>query len=155
MCSGLLFGTNPVILEKLNSAKPWLVINEDLKLLFSNIHQKVFFLKNQTLSESYKFKNLEFKRKLGVLLNQTLKWSVKERNFYKRRGDFGNITLFGMTLPWSFETVLASKWNEKAMKSTLVPETYEVRLLFHFEIFKNILQNHNLIACISAFKNYG
>ena len=138
MCSGLLFGTNPVILEKLNSAKPWLVINEDLKLLFSNIHQKVFFLKNQTLSESYKFKNFEFKRTLGVLLNQTLKWTVKERNFYKRRGDFGNITLFGMTLPWSFETVLASKWNEKAMKSTLVPETYEVRLLFHFETFKNI-----------------
>ena len=136
MCSGLLFGTNPVILEKLNSAKPWLVINEDLKLLFSNIHQKVFFLKNQTLSESYKFKNFEFKRTLGVLLNQTLKWTVKERNFYKRRGDFGNITLFGMTLPWSFETVLASKWNEKAMKSTLVPETYEVRCFFTLKLSK-------------------
>ena len=136
MCSGLLFGTDPVILERLNSAKPWLVINEDLKLLFSNIHQKVFFLKNQTLSESYKFKNFEFKKTLGVLLNQTLKWTVKERNFYKRRGDFGNITLFGMTLPWSFETVLASKWNEKAMKSTLVPETYEVRCFFTLKLSK-------------------
>ena len=135
MCSGILFGTNPVNLEKLNFAKPWLVINEDSKL-YSNIHQKVFFLKNQTLSESYKFKNFEFKRTLGVLLNQTLKWTVKERNFYKRRGDFGNITLFGMTLPWSFETVLAPKWNEKAMKSTLVPETYEVRCFFTLKLSK-------------------
>ena len=135
MCSGILFGTNPVNLEKLNFAKPWLIINEDSKL-YSNIHQKVFFLKNQTLSESYKFKNFEFKRTLGVLLNQTLKWTVKERNFYKRRGDFGNITLFGMTLPWSFETVLASKWNEKAMKSTLVPETYEVRCFFTLKLSK-------------------
>ena len=143
MCSGLVFETNPVILEKLNSAKPWLVINEDLKLLFSNIHQKVFFLKNQTLSESYKFKKIEFKRTLGVLLNQTLKWTVKERNFYKRRGDFGNITLFGMTLPWSFETVLAPKWNEKAMKSTLVPETYEVRCFFTLKLSKTF---HKIIT---------
>ena len=135
MCSGLVFGTDPVILEKLNSAKPWLVINEDSKF-YSNIHQKLFFLKNQTLSESYKFKNFEFKRTLGVLLNQTLKWTVKERNFYKRRGDFGNITLFGMTLPWSFETILASKWNEKAMKTTLVPETYEVRCFFTLKLEK-------------------
>ena len=143
MCSGLVFGTDPVILEKLNSAKPWLVINEGSKLLYSNIHQKVFFLKNQTLSESYKFKKIEFKRTLGVLLNQTLKWTVKERNFYKRRGDFGNITLFGMTLPWSFETVLAPKWNEKAMKSTLVPETYEVRCFFTLKLSKTF---HKIIT---------
>ena len=137
MCSGLVFGTDPVILEKLNSAKPWLVINEDSKF-YSNIHQKVFFFKNQTLSESYKFKNFEIKRTLGVLLNQTLKWTVEERNFYKRRGDFGNITLFGMTLPWSFETILASKWHEKAMKSTLVPESYEVRCFFTLKLSKII-----------------
>ena len=143
MCSGLVFETNPVILEKLNSAKPWLFINEDSKLLYSNIHQKVFFLNNQTLSESYKFKKIEFKRTLGVLLNQTLKWTVKERNFYKRRGDFGNITLFGMTLPWSFETVLAPKWNEKAMKSTLVPETYEVRCFFTLKLSKTF---HKIIT---------
>ena len=133
MCSGLVFGTDLVNLEKLNSSKPWLFINED-PILYSKINQKVFFLKNQTLSESYKFKNFEFKRTLGLLLNQTLKWTVKERNFYKRRGDFGNITLFGMTLPWSFETVLAPKWNEKAMKSTLVPETYEVRCFFTLKL---------------------
>ena len=125
MCSGVIFGRDPGILENLKSEKPWLVVNENSSL-FSKIHQKVFFLRKQSLTESYKLKNLEVKRKLGVLLNETLKWTVEEKNFHKRRGDFGNITLFGMTLPWSFETMLDLEWNKKAEKSTLVPETYEV-----------------------------
>ena len=116
-------------MENLNIVKPWLVISENK--LHSKIHQKVFFLRKQTLIEAYRLKNFETEQELGVLIsNQTFQWKTEERDFYKRRGDFGGTTLHGMSLPWSFETMLAPKWMNYVSKTSVIADTYDVSYLY-------------------------
>ena len=123
--SGIIIDGNIEVLENLNIVKPWLVVSENK--FYSKIHQKIFFLRNQTLIESYQFKNFEREQEFGILLsNQTFQWKTKEMNFYKRRGNFGNTTLFGMALPWSFETILPPKWMDYVPKTSLIADTYDV-----------------------------
>ena len=117
------------IMENLNIVKPWLVISENK--LHSKIHQKVFFLRKQTLIESYQLKSFETEQELGVFVsNQTFQWKTKEKDFYKRRGDFGGTTLYGMSLPWSFESMLAPKWMNYVSKTSVIADTYDVSYLY-------------------------
>ena len=67
---------------------------------------------------------------LATIDNNELKWnSNKARNFFERRGNFENITLFAVTDAYSGGSMynqFPKNLKEIAPNSDLVPNTYEV-----------------------------
>ena len=80
------------------------------------------------LWEHYELKSMRFHNSLGRLDGEQFIWNQNvAQNFFERRGNFNNITLFGMT-----ETELTFNQLPKDLEKTEKPskevsETYEVK----------------------------
>ena len=100
------------------------------KIKYSRIDEPLYFLDNGTLLERYELKSIRKSNVLATIDNNELKWnSNKARNFFERRGNFENITLFAVTDAYSMYKQLPSNFKEIAPISNVVPNTYEVRVI--------------------------
>ena len=118
--------------------KPWIIIDRLPASYFPSDEKKLahyfpidvplYFLENKILWEHYELKSMRTTNYLGRFIVEEFLWNQNfSQNIFERRGNFNNITLFGMTetqltfnqLPTDLEKI------EKASKS--IPETYEVK----------------------------
>ena len=100
------------------------------KIKYSRIDEPLYFLDNGTLLERYELKSIRKSNVLATIDNNELKWnSNKARNFFERRGNFENITLFAVTDAYSMYNQLPKNFKEIAPISNVVPNTYEVRVI--------------------------
>jgi len=96
---------------------------------YSRIDEPLYFLDNVTLLEQYELKSITKTNVLGTIDNNEFKWNFnKARNFFDRRGNFENITLFAVTDSYSMYNQLPENFKEIAPISNVVPNTYEVRV---------------------------
>ena len=97
------------------------------QIKYSRIDEPLYFLDNGILSERYELKSIRKSNVLATIDNNELKWnSNKARNFFERRGNFENITLFAVTDAYSMYNQLPKNFKEIAQISNVVPNTYEV-----------------------------
>ena len=100
------------------------------EIKYSRIDEPLYFLDNGTLLERYELKSIRKSNVLATIDNNELKWnSNKARNFFERRGNFENITLFAVTDAYSGGSMynqFPKNLKEIAPNSDLVPNTYEV-----------------------------
>ena len=100
------------------------------KIKYSRIDEPLYFLDNDILSERYELKSVRKFNVLATIDNNELKWnSNKARNFFERRGNFENITLFAVADAYSGGSMynqFPKNFKEIAPNSDLVPNTYEV-----------------------------
>ena len=96
--------------------------------LYSRIDKPLYFLENTTLWEQFQFKSFKKRNRLGSILRNKFIWDInKKKKLLERRGNFENLTLIGMTDPWSNTIVLPKEWRKNAKVSIIVKDTYEVR----------------------------
>ena len=100
------------------------------KIKYSRIDEPLYFLDNGILSERYELKSIRKSNVLATIDSNELKWnSNKARNFFERRGNFENITLFAVADAYSGGSMynqFPKNFKEIAPNSDLVPNTYEV-----------------------------
>ena len=114
--------------HSLQNKKPWLIIQDGGQNNFtSRIDKRIYFLEDRILFESYFYKKFQKSNILGHIDNGTFEWKNSQKNFYERRGNFHSEAIFGMALPWTFETILPQNWQELSPESSIVPESYEVK----------------------------
>ena len=107
--------------------KPWIVVGKYLKT-YTQIDKPLYFLENGKLYEQFELKSLKKRNNLGRIKDSKLSWNINQnKNFLERRGNFENLTLIGMTDPWSNTIVLPKEWEKNAKVSVIVKDTYEVR----------------------------
>ena len=130
---GIIFKTNARATSKfqdqITSAhvnKPWIIIDKPPKK-YSPIDIPLYFLENEILWEHYELKSMRFLNSLGMLDGEKFIWNQNiSSNFFKRRGDFNNITLFGMTDAETTFNQLPKDFEKTANPSKEISETYEV-----------------------------
>ena len=97
------------------------------KIKYSRIDEPLYFLDNGILSERYELKSIRKSNVLATIDNNELKWnSNKARNFFERRGNFENITLFAVTDAYALYNQLPENFKDIAPISNVIPNTYEV-----------------------------
>ena len=130
---GIIFTTNAratfKFQDQITSAhinKPWIIVDNHPKK-YTPIDVPLYFLENKMLREHYELKSMRFHNSLGWLDGEQFIWNRKvAQNFFERRGNFNNITLFGMTETGVYS--LVPKDLEKTEKpSKEISETYEVK----------------------------
>ena len=100
------------------------------QIQYSRIDEPLYFLDNVTLLEQYELKSIRKTNVLATIDNNEFKWNFsKARNFFKRRGNFEDITLFAVTDAYSMYNQLPKNFKEIAPISNVVPNTYEVRVI--------------------------
>ena len=86
------------------------------------------FLENEILSEHYELKSMRFHNSLGMLDGEKFIWNQNiSQNFFERRGNFNNITLFGMTDAETTFNQLPKDFEKTANPSKEISETDEVK----------------------------
>ena len=110
-----------------NIQKPWIIVGRKLKQ-YSQIHVPLYVLDDKMLWEGYQFKSFKQENALGVIQGKELKWNNNmARNLLERRGNFGNLTLRGMTETYAYTNTLPKEWKNKArISNDDIPNTYEV-----------------------------
>ena len=107
--------------------KPWIIIGKQPENYFP-INVPLYFLKNEMLWEHYELKSMKFHNSLGRLDGEQFIWNQNvAQNFFERRGNFNNITLFGMTDTELTYTQLPKDLEKTENQSKIISETYEVK----------------------------
>ena len=97
------------------------------KIKYSRIDEPLYFLDNGILSERYELKSIRKSNVLATIDSNELKWnSNKARNFFERRGNFENITLFAVTDAYALYNQLPENFKDIAPISNVIHNTYEV-----------------------------
>ena len=130
---GIIFKTNARATSKfqdqITSAhvnKPWIIIDKPPKK-YSPIDVPLYFLENEILWEHYELNSMRFHNSLGMLDGEKFIWNQNiSPDFFERRGNFNNITLFGMTDAETTFNQLPTDFEKTANPSKEIPETYEV-----------------------------
>ena len=82
---------------------------------------------NVTLVENYELKSIRKTNVLATIDNNEFNWNLSQaQNFFKRRGNFEDITLFAVTDAYSMYNQLPKNFKEIAPISNVIPNTYEV-----------------------------
>ena len=131
---GIIFKTNARATSKfqdqITSAhvnKPWIIIDKPPKK-YSPIDVPLYFLENEILWEHYELKSMRFHNSLGRLDGEQFVWNQNiSPNFFERRGNFYNITLFGMTDTETTYNQLPADRGKTKNPSKEIFETYEVK----------------------------
>ena len=106
--------------------RPWIVIGEVGKM-YSRIDKPLYVLSNGTLWEHFKFNTLQRSNSLGKSYDREFKWNRNMSTYLlKRRGNFENLTLIGMTAPEMSYNQLPKNWKSIANIFDIVPNSYEV-----------------------------
>ena len=132
---GIVFKTNGRATSKfqdqITSAhikKPWIIVDNQPKK-YSPIDVPLYFLENKMLWEHYQLKSLRLHNSLGRLDDEQFIWNQKiSPNFFERRGNFNNITLFGMTDADTTFNQLPTDLEKTETPSKEISETYEVKV---------------------------
>ena len=107
--------------------KPWIIVDKQPEN-YSPIDVPLYFLKNEMLWEHYELKYMRKSNYLGRFNGDELIWNQNlSQNIFERRGNFNNITLFGMTEPQLTFNQLPTDFEKIEKASKLIPETYEVK----------------------------
>ena len=94
---------------------------------YSRIDEPLYWLDAETLWEHYSFKSITKNVPLARLIKNEYEWnSNKSKNFFERRGNFENITLFGMSGMWTTYNNLPNTFIKEDHISKTIPNTYEV-----------------------------
>jgi hypothetical protein len=131
---GIIFktnaGTTSKFQDQITSAhikKPWIIIDNQPKK-YSPIDVPLYFLENEMLWEHYELKSMKFHNSLGRLNGEQFIWNQNvAQNFFERRGNFNNITLFGMTDTELTYNQLPKDLEKTENQSKIISETYEVK----------------------------
>ena len=131
---GIIFKTNARANSKFQDQitsghinKPWIIINNQRKK-YSPIDVPLYFLENKMLWEHYELKSMKFHNSLGRLDGEQFIWNQNvAQNFFERRGNFNNITLFGMTDTELTYNQLPKDLEKTENQSKIISETYEVK----------------------------
>ena len=131
---GIIFKTNATTTSKfqdqITSAhinKPWIIIDNKTKE-YSPIDVPLYFLENEILWEHYELKSMRYHNSLGRLDGEQFIWNQNiSPNFFERRGNFYNITLFGMTDTETTYNQLPADWEKTENPSKEISETHEVK----------------------------
>ena len=128
--SGILIKPDENILNKLYSQKinkPWIIIKRKLKK-YCRIDEPIYILDRDTLYEHYELKSLKVSNIVARKYGKVFKWNKNmHKNLYERRGNFRNITLIGVVDAYIQYNKLPIDLDEKANKSNILPNSYEVR----------------------------
>ena len=135
---GIIFKTNAGATSKfqdqITSAhikKPWIIIDNQPKK-YSPIDVPLYFLENEMLWEHYELKSMKFHNSLGRFEGEQFVWNQNvAQNFFERRGNFNNITIFGMTDTESTYNQLPKDLEKTENPSKIISETFEVKLIFN------------------------
>ena len=107
--------------------KPWIIIDNKTKEYYP-IDVPLYFLENEMLWEHYELKSMKFHNSIGRLDSEQFIWNQNvAQNFFERRGNFNNITLFGMTDTESTYNQLPKDLEKTENPSKIISETYEVK----------------------------
>ena len=131
---GIIFKTNSSATSKfqdqITSAqinKPWIIIDNQPKK-YSPIDVPLYFLENEMLWEHYELKSMRFHNSLGRLDGEQFIWNQNiSPNFFERRGNLNNITIFGMTDVEMTYNQLPKDFEKTGNLSKEISETYEVK----------------------------
>ena len=106
--------------------KPWIIIDKPPKK-YSPIDVPLYFLENEILWEHYELNSMSFHNSLVMSDGEKFIWNQNiSPDFFERRGNFNNITLFGMTDAETTFNQLPTDFEKTANPSKEIPETYEV-----------------------------
>ena len=106
--------------------KPWIIIENYFP--YFPIDVPIYFLENKELSEHYELKSMRKSNSLGRFNGDEFIWNQNlSQNIFERRGNFNNITLFGMTETQLTFNQLPTDLEKIEQASQLIPETYEVK----------------------------
>ena len=115
--------------------KPWIIVGE-VKDTYSRIDKPLYVLENETLWEQFQFKHLKRKNELAEINGNKILWnSDHTKSFLDRRGDFGNVSLIGMTETWKYLLELPDEWEKIAKVSSIVENTFEVSCIVDKDYF--------------------
>ena len=110
-----------------NFQKPWIIVGQRSGK-FSRIDEPLYELENGTVWENYEFKTIRKSRELAKIQGKEVKWLPRVvKKFYKRRGNFDNITLLAMTDTELSYNELPKNFAKDIDVSKDIPDTYEVR----------------------------
>ena len=131
---GIIFTTNAratfKFQDQITSAhinKPWIIVDNQPKK-YTPIDVPLYFLENEMLWEHYELKSMRFHNSLGRLDGEQFIWNRNiSPNFFERRGNFNNITLFGMTDATITFNQLPTDLEKTESPSKEISETYEVK----------------------------
>ena len=103
----------------------------------SRIDEPLYSLKNETLYERYRYRFLEKNNILGTIVNNIFRWNydVIDKNLLDRRGNFHNITIYGMTSGELNNVKLPRNLKNIRNVSVEIPNTYEVSFGSFSELF--------------------
>ena len=101
-------------------------------LKYSRIDEPLYQLDEGNLWEYYRFKSITKSVRLATLIKNEFQWNTnKSKNLFERRGNFENITLFGMSGIWTTYNNLPNSFIKEDHISKTIPDTYEVmKLIF-------------------------
>ena len=131
---GIIFKTNladtSMFLDQIKSThiqKPWIIIDKQPGN-HSPINVPLYFLKNEILWEHYELKYMKKSNYLGRFNGETFIWNQNiSQHFFERRGNFNNITLFGMTESELTFNQLPTDLEKIGKPSKEISDTYEVK----------------------------
>ena len=110
--------------------KPWIIIDKLPAHYFPYfpIDVPIYFLENKKLLEHYELKSMRKSNSLGTFNGDEFIWNQNlSQNIFERRGNFNNVTLFGMTETQLTFNQLLTDLEKIEQASKLIPETYEVK----------------------------
>ena len=131
---GIIFKTNARANSKFQDQitsghinKPWIIINNQRRKYFP-IDVPLYFLENKMLWEHYELKYMRKSNYLGRFNGKTFTWNQNiSQHFFERRGNFNNITLFGMTESELTFNQLPTDLKEIEKPSKEMSDSYEVK----------------------------
>ena len=91
---------------------------------YSRIDEPLYQLDEGNLWEYYRFKSITKSVRLATLIKNEFQWNTnKSKNLFERRGNFENITLFGMSGLW---TTLVGNWHYSFYVWTLMGHPVDI-----------------------------
>ena len=132
--SGAVIGHNRNLTIPITS-KPWLFyfLNHFDYTKYSTIDSQVYFMTNNSIWENYEFQSLRKRTLLIKISENKFSWkSEVKQNFFDRRGNFENITLFAMTASDMSNNIYPREMPGNL--SSAIENAYEVILCFFTSI---------------------
>ena len=117
----------------LDSKCTTLLLSGNPQITHSRIDEPVYFLDEGSLWEHFQFRSIEKSNKLATLSKNGFQWNPNQsRNFYERRGNFQNITLFGVTEVWTTYNYLTNQFKKEDHVSQTILNTHEVKYVLNY-----------------------
>ena len=96
--------------------------------------EPIYFLYEGIMWEHFQFRSIKRSNRLASISKNGFQWNPNQsRNFYERRGNFQNITLFGVTEVWTTYNYLTNQFKKEELVSETMPNTHEVKYFLNYD----------------------